>query len=451
MIKKLLAISLCLALLLGSAALAEQPVLEDPVLVTVNGQEIKKSQVDALMPQLLQQQYIGDASEYAKVLDVMVRREIMHKKVKEMGFDQFSQQEEDAFAAEAQKQWDAILAYFSDYHQSEDSEEAKAAARVQAEQELTAAGISYQSLLADVRSNAGLDRMTEHLLAGYHPSEEEIQKVFQEVGALYQQRYENDVPQYEYMTRYANQPSWYTPAGYRGIVHILLTPGEELLNKYKTLSATFEEQHNKGEVPLTDNGTDQPAQTEEKPAEPVTQQMVDEACQAILDAKAEEIKMITERLGRGESFLDLIKEYGEDPGMTVEANLKEGYPVNANSILYDPVFTAAAFSEKMQKPGDTSDPVVGMYGIHILHYLKDLPSGLVLTDAIRQEIEDYLLGMKQNEALNAAFQSWLPQEQVSYHQEAIDKATQEAAAHLQSPEEDPLEAVPSQEESQPNP
>lgn len=455
--QKLFAFLLALMMLAG-AAYAEAPaVAEDPVLATVNGIEITKSQVEAQMPSFLSNQYIQDASDYRTVLDVLVRGEVIRKKIADMGFDQFTKEEEDSFLEEANKQWEQILAYYTDYSQSADTEEARAEALKQAEEMLLSQGISRDTVVKELRDSAAFDRMNQYLLAGYEPTEEEVQKVFQDVGALYQQNYENDIPQYEYMSNYGGQESWYTPAGYRGIVHILLSVDENLVNNYKTLAARFEEQQQKPEVPVEDDGeleaTAAPQASEApvgEPLEPVTEEMLDAARQAILDSRKADIDLIYERLNRGESFLDLIKEYGADPGMTDENNLADGYPVHAQSIVYDPVFTAAAFSEKMQKIGDVSDPVVGSYGIHILMYLRDVPSGLVMTDSIRSEIEDYLVSVKQNEAYMSAFEGWTAQESVVYNEEAIQKATEEAAQNLDALDGgEPLEALPEVTETTP--
>ena len=181
--------------------------------------------------------------------------------------------------------------------------------------------------------------------------------------------------------------------------------------------------------------------------EALTQEMVDAARTAVLESKKEEIDLIMQRLSRGESFVDLVREYGEDPGMNDETNLKDGYAVHSQSVIYDPAFTKAAFSDKMQKVGDVSDPVVGSYGIHILQYLRDVPSGLILTDAIRQEIEDYLITVKTNEIYAQSFETWMTQENVVFNQEAIDTASKAAAEFVQSPEELPLEALPETEET----
>lgn len=453
--KKSIALLLALMMMLSAVSAFAQPAEstaaqeDDPVLASVNGKAITKSQVEAQIPNFLNNQFITEASDYRSVLDVIIRREIVMKKVGDMGFDQFTPEEEDSFRGEAQEQWDAAIAYYADYNQSTDSTQARDAAVKQAEDMFASEGITLDLVMEDIRNSAAMDRMDQYLMGGYEPTEEEILDVFQSIGAMYQQTYENDIGQYEYMTQYSGQNSWYTPDGYRGIIHILLAADETLAKNYQTLSAAYEEQQQSNEV-LTENSETQSTEAPaEEPSETITQQMLDEARQAVLDSRKADVEMIYERLGRGESFLDLIKEYGEDPGMTDAANLEEGYPVHAQSIVYDPAFTAAAFSEKMQKPGDISDPAVGSFGIHILQYLRDVPSGLIMTDAIHLEIEDYLLSVKQNEVYAAAFESWMTQEEVIYHQEAIDLATEQAAQSSQSPEELPLEALPDAETQTP--
>ncbi|MGI6234523.1 MAG: peptidylprolyl isomerase [Christensenellales bacterium] len=450
MYKKLIAVFMVLIMGLSAlSSLAEAPA-EDPVLATVNGKEITKSQVDAEIVQMLNNQFVDDETQYATVLQFMVNRELITKKIADLGFDQFTKEEEDAFLSEAQQQLDKAIETYADYYQSADSEKAREDAVAQARDSFAAQGVTVELIAQDVKNRAGLDRLNEYLLGGYEPSLEEVQSVFQEVGGMYKQQFENDIAQYEYMTQYGGQNSWFTPEGYRSVVHILLKADDALLENYKALNAAFEEQQQHQDSVPVENGaeaTEQPAEEKKE----VTQQMLDEARQAVLDSKKADIDQIYERLNRGESFIDLIKEYGEDPGMTVPSNLEEGYAVHAQSILYDPAFTAAAFSEKMQKVGDVSDPAVSTFGIHILHYLRDMPSGLELTDAIRQEIEDYLTAKKQNEVFQQALTTWAQQEQIVYFQEAIDAATAQAQQRInpqENPEEQPLEAAPTEGEGQ---
>ena len=257
-------------------------------------------------------------------------------------------------------------------------------------------------LESNFRQRASIDRLTAHLVGDYQPKEEEVQAAFQQFGAAYQGNYENNIMAYEYNTYFNQQPSWYTPEGYRGIIHILLQPDPELMETYNRLQSTYEEQQSdQGSEQTAADPADQPAEPAAAtpvPAEPVTQQMVDDARQAAINSRKADIDAIYDRLSKGEAFENLIKEYGQDPGMQDEQNLANGYNVHRESVIWDPVFTAAAFSDKVQQVGDVSDPVLGTSGIHILKYLRDVPSGLIMTDAIRAEITDYLRATKENAA-----------------------------------------------------
>ncbi len=445
---RLLALVMAL-MMMASLALAEAPAAPQGsvVLATVNGEDITKADADALIPALVSYQFIADASDYKATVDFLIRQKVLGKKIKDMGFDQFSPEELTSFEQEAKAQWDEGIAQYADQIQSDDSEQAKAHALEQAEAFYKGQGMSYEKLLTTIKNMAAQDKMTEYLMAGYQPTEEEIQDVFNQVGPIYQQQYENDVQTYEYMTQFSGQTSWYTPAGYRGIIHILLAGDKDLVGQVRTLEAAFEEQQQAEaqEAPASD--TEQPAQDEAK--EPVTLEMIQAARQKVLDAKADVIKEIYERLAKGESFESLIAEFGEDPGMTNPDNLEKGYPVHKDSVVWDPAFVKGAFAEKMQQAGDVSDPVVGANGIHILKYLRDVPSGLIMTDAIHEEITQYLIGNKQNTLYSQAFDGWLKEMDIVHHQEAIDQAIQEAAAMQQSPEELPPEAVPSQDDQAP--
>ena len=211
---------------------------------------------------------------------------------------------------------------------------------------------------------------------------------------------------------------WYTPEGYRSIIHILMKVDDELLTAYTEAQAAYEE-----------------SKSEENPDGDAEKKTVMEAAKAaVLASKQAEIDDIYARLEKGESFTDLIAQYGEDTGMTDAATLAEGYLVHKDSVLYDAAFTSAAFSEKMQKPGDTSDPVIGTYGIHILYYQKDVPGGVIeLTDEISAEIEQSIYTEKVNAYYAEALESWIAEHEIVYNQEAIDALTaaaqeQEAAA-----------------------
>jgi parvulin-like peptidyl-prolyl isomerase len=238
------------------------------------------------------------------------------------------------------------------------------------------------------------------------------------------------------------------PEGYRGINHILLKVDDALLNTWKDLTARYEEQKAAEEAPEetikpvdaepeTDNETEEPAGTPEPTAEPVTEEMIEAAKQAILDSVQPTVDEIKAKLKDGVSFDELILEYGNDPGMQDEKTRASGYPVHKDSIIWDPAFTAGAVA--LEKIGDVSEPVVGQYGVHILHYLRDIPGGAIeLTDDMKNEIHDELLEQKRNAALNTAIDKWLEESDIVYT---------EAGEAWKVPEETAEAAAPEAEES----
>lgn len=453
MMKKLLALLTAAALMMGAfGALAEQPPVQDPVLATVGGTEVLLSEVEAVLPALTN--YMDEENDYRQAVDFVIQQRLLERKIGEMGLDQFSEEEEAAFATEAQGQWEDGLASYVSYYLSEDTEEARAKLKEQAQDFYAEQGFSVDTLVTNLRQRASLDRLTEQLMGGYEPTDEEINETFNQIGESYEQNYKDNIMAYEYNTIYNQQPSWYTPAGYRGIVHILLQPDPAMMDNYTRLASAYEEQQSQKDSDVTEPATED---AQEAPAEetivpePVTQEMVDKARQDILDSMKTEIDGIYASLQAGETFESLIGKLGQDPGMQAPDNLQNGYMVHRDSVVWDSAFTKAAFSDKMQQVGDVSDPVVGSNGIHILKYLRDVPSGLLMTDAIHDEIALYLTQNKENEVFDQAFKSWEETIAITYDTASIEQASKEAAERIAAQEAEEaetaapaLEAVPSE-------
>ena len=191
-------------------------------------------------------------------------------------------------------------------------------------------------------------------------SDEDVNARYEEYANQDKALYENDIAKYETNVMRYGYESYYTPEGYRGILHILLPADEELLASYKDA------------------------------AESEAKQQAAEAVIASIQPTIDEIYAAFES---GTSFVDLIAKYNTDPGMTNEDNLANGYLVHKDGTTYMQEFTDGSFSEGMEKPGDISKPVVTNYGVHILYYLKDIPAGIgELTDEIKAEIKSDLEG-----------------------------------------------------------
>ena len=448
---RMLALVLAMSVLLTACAFAEegdapaatdQPAqaadsapeaAEDPVLFTFNGQEILRSQVDEYLSNLYSNGYVETLTEYETAIEYMIQEKVLEDQIEKQQLNQFTAEEEEALRADAEKEWEDALASYVSYFLSEDTDEARAKARQDAEAYYQSYGVTQQQArrFDRQRLRAAYDKLTEKALEGkaVEPTEEEIRQIFEEYAEQDKQTYENNISLYETYQRNGYE-IWYQPAGYRGVLHILLDTDEELLSAYQSAQVAYEEALSSEDTAADSTQDTAEGDAAEAPA-PVTQADVDVAREALLAHHQKEIDDIYARLEAGESFESLIAVYGDDPGMRDETRLKEGYSVHKDSTQYYPEFTAAAFSDKMQKPGDVSDPIISTAGIHILYYLRDIPEGNVeLNDDIHEEIQSYLENVKKNEVLSAAYDAWKQECEIVRNEDAIAAAIGDTAAEI---------------------
>ena len=433
-ISRLLALVLALMLCTASVctAVADEATTTDTtetattaptdVMATVNGEPVLRETVENIASNLSytysQYGYDTTTDENAKfinqlALDYAIQYALMDQKAAEWGLDQFTNEEMETLKASNAESWNSLVDSYVSYYGNltdESTDEEKLAAKTSALAALEAMGytedVMMQSTLEEERYNRVRNKMVENV----EVTDDEVQTAFDTQVESDKASYEGNVAYYEYMTQYYGQTSYYVPEGYRGITHILLTVDDDLLQNYEDLAAKLEEQEEAEDTDTTEaTATDVTEETET----PVTQADVDAAYQAILDSVQPTIDEINQKLADGASFSDLIAEYGADPGMQSEPYMSEGYSVHQDSVVWDAAFVKAAFS--VEKAGDVSEPVVGSYGVHIVYYLRDVPSGAVeLTDDIKEDLKSTLLSEKENEAFASTMQLWRDASKIEY-------------------------------------
>lgn len=433
-ISRLLALVLALMLCTASVctAVADEATTTDTtetattaptdVMATVNGEPVLRETVENIASNLSytysQYGYDTTTDENAKfinqlALDYAIQYALMDQKAAEWGLDQFTDEEMETLKTSNAESWNSLVDSYVSYYGNltdESTDEEKLAAKTSALAALEAMGytedVMMQSTLEEERYNRVRNKMVENV----EVTDDEVQTAFDTQVESDKASYEGNVAYYEYMTQYYGQTSYYVPEGYRGITHILLTVDDDLLQNYKDLAAKLEEQEEAEDTDTTEaTATDVTEETET----PVTQADVDAAYQAILDSVQPTIDEINQKLADGASFADLIAEYGADPGMQSEPYMSEGYSVHQDSVVWDAAFVKAAFS--VEKVGDVSEPVVGSYGVHIVYYLRDVPSGAVeLTDDIKEDLKSTLLSEKENEAFASTMQEWRDASKIEY-------------------------------------
>ena len=416
MLKRLTAVLLALVLVLCAAAALAETAGDDPVLVTVNGEEIRKSN------EMLQfwTDYIGnwyldnygiDPSLYSdyiqqSAMDYTIHYIILRQKLEEQGGDFSTEAKQAMLKAE----WNEIVEEVMEEQfnvGAEASEDDKAAARADAVNFIEAqTGYTEEIYLnqqgQDTRATIIMinDLIEEKLAGTYEVTDEDVEAYYKERAASDEEMIGDSVETYELYSMYFGEDPYFIPEGFRGITHILLAVDGELLNNYNDLQARLEEQ-----ADTEQEGTDTTADAAPaEDAEPVTQEMVDAAKQAILDSVQGTVDEINAKLAAGASFEDLIPDYGIDPG--VLNLLTTGYAVHAESTMWEPNFHAAAMA--LEAPGDISEPIVSAYGVHILHYLRDIPRGPVeLTEQLKADIRKSLESDKYDSAVDNLTSGWV--------------------------------------------
>ncbi len=413
MTKRLFALLTALILALTAASAFAEDSEPDELLVTVNGHEIRENSpelrfwVNYLFSTAGSESATDYAQMYRNAMDYCIRYTLLEEEVSRQGKGMTEEEKAEA-AAQARETWEAAVEEImeTEYGVSgETSEEERTAARGDAIAFIeTAYAYTEESFTAErevyFRLSSEMTRFSEIMAEGIEVTEEDVQEYYDNTVENDKAMIGGDVGAYEFYQTYYGYDFAYKPEGYRGISHILLEVDKELMNNWTDLAERFEAQNSEDGGETADG--DEEAENAEPAEEPVTQEMVDAAKQAILDSVQEKLDEITAKLEAGADFEDLILEYGSDPGMEDEATRKGGYEVHAESILWDSEFQRTAMA--LARTGDISEPIVSSFGVHILKYLRDIPGGAEeLTDEMKASLAESL----RNDLINRKTAEWI--------------------------------------------
>ena len=435
-LNKFLALLLSVAMLLtlGLGALAEEAadptatdaaatLTEDTVLATVNGEDLTWGDIILQYNSNYSQYgyYIDDAAIKTIAMQESIDRLVMLQKAKELSLDSWTDEEKAQAETDAKTTWEGALdSYVTNSGLAEDATDAdKQAKREEGNAAFLSEGYSVERLAEYTRQNAILTRVFDYLTEQSTPTAEAVQAKYDARLVDDQALYENDASAYTSTLNAGQVTPLYRPAGMRQVKHILLGVDDTLLATYTDLLARLEEQADadasqvqSGEANVADatpevsaDATTEPEATEA----PVTQADVDVAKAAILDSLKDKIDDINTRFAAGEDFNVLIDEYNTDSGMSTDEGKAAGYIVSKDSTGYIPEFVTGTFS--IAAPGEISAPVLGMYGVHIIYYVADVPAGPVeLSEELKAELSDAMT----TEGMQATYQAWLDAAVITY-------------------------------------
>ena len=426
MLKRLCALLLSLAMLASLSAAFAEGTVSDTLLVTLGGAEIRENNETLQHYVSSMREQVGDMPTEDD--ERIIRMYAMHNTMLITMAGQaggYTEADLDAFSQQARNNWNDIVEYImmSEFGITDESpEEDKIEARGDAialladyygyvedeyirSEELTLPYETFANKLAedlkkqDPKLAATEQEIRETLDLYVKEDREMLQSLIEEYDDVSNEVSAYEVFGQEWFNAYGEEYEfYYMPEGYRGILYIVLSADEDLMENWTSLTAQLEE--------LIDPEEPAGEETAEsiETAMPVTADMVEAARQAVIASRKDAVDEIQEKLHNGASYADLVAEYGENAYLMDEDTLNEGYMIHRDSVLWPAAFTEAAAA--LENPGDVSDPIVTEDGICILYYLRDIPGGAVeLTDEVREN----LVSIVEDERVAGATDAWINQ------------------------------------------
>ncbi|MBR1586118.1 MAG: peptidylprolyl isomerase [Clostridia bacterium] len=423
--KSLLALLLALSMLLSGCALVtvDQAADNARIIVDVNGETITKQQVsNAVNNTISQNEYMNqlyamfgmtanyptdEATITPQVIDYYVEQLVSLQKAKELGLDQFTDEEKAHIQEHADEDWQSYLSqiasnYFPGLELEGEALEAEAQKYI-AEYGLSGKDAFEQSAADEVL----LEKLNDETVKDVTVTEEELEAQLAEKVAADQETYTADPDAYGNAVN-SGTAVYYAPAGYRTVKHILINLLEADSSAIDELDDALTAAENALENADEDADTD------------ALQAAVDEA-QAAVDAATEtafaniqeKVNEVYEKAtAEGADFDALITEYSDDSMPATGYAIREGYV-----YFVEPFVTAAMALENI---GDVSEPVRSTYGYHIIQYVGDVAEGAVALDTVRDALETELLADKKEATYNDAVAAWTAAADVKTYPEKMN-------------------------------
>lgn len=355
------------------------------------------------------------------IVESMVRQAVLDAKAEELGLSELDEATLADLTEQANADMETYIGYYGSYFAQEGaSDEENREATIQG---LAQNGIDADTLLKDRVSNYVSELLHDAVTKDVAVTDEEIQAKYQDMIEEDKESYTDD--DYAYNAARSDEAviAW-NPEGYRAVKHVLVKFDDEQAKQYTELESALDSLND--ELAALDNAepTAEPTESEDaadtEEAAPRTREEIQadigeigtsiEALYAALMPKAQEV---VDAFNAGTDIDTLIAQYGEDPGMTREPSMSQGYAVAENSTYWDPAFTEGAMS--IAEVGQISEPVRGKNGVHIIYYLSDITPGDVPFEEIADSVADEALQDKIAQTYDDQVSAWVEEASPVYH------------------------------------
>ena len=367
---------------------------EDTVVAKVNGEKISKGEFNALYDQIKQRYYITEEIENdpeqkemidelkAGVLEQLITEKLIDQNTTKAGFvvtdDTINEArvEFENIIAEVAKQMEEMDKAMQEEEEGEtgDSQDGDYLneAKAYIEGELNAIGQTQDEYIEILAKQMVIDEYIQDMVKDVEADDQEIQAHYEE--SLQRQKENIAVIPYEVVRLYM-------PKEVR-VKHVLVKLPQDEIDEYNTMVAEGKEEE--------------------------AEKYLNEKLKAI-EPKAEEV---LEKARSGEVFEELIRDYGEDPGME---NNDLGYVVRQDNSFV-PEFEEAAF--KLEE-GEISDLVTTSFGYHIIKLYDRNPEKVYLLEEKYEEVKEAMDQEKKMDAWMLILEEWLETAEIKRYEKRL--------------------------------
>ncbi|HZK33903.1 MAG TPA: peptidylprolyl isomerase [Bacillota bacterium] len=341
------------------------------VVAQVNGKEILKGEVIDefdLYSAVYGVQEDQEKEIKLQILDQLVNRAIIIQKAKEAGFEL-----NDDYRQKAEEDKDAFVQQDADQQKAEDEnendgptmtdEEYLEQARTDFENWLEGIGMSEKQYVDRIADDMLLQDYFKDLTGDVTVEDEELEKLY-DAELEFQVNY----PSY---SEYSSVEIVSEPA-MRRVKHILIKLDDEITEEIEELRVAEKE---------------------------------DEADE-LREDKLKEIKSradeVLAKVKGGDDFEELLKEYGEDPGMK-DDKFADGYTMLRDESMRQE-FLETSFELGQD---ETSDLVATDNGYHIIRVLEAKEDEVIDFEQVKDDIHEVLLEDKRNKETNTYMEEWV--------------------------------------------
>jgi len=439
--KSLLALLLAAMLVMSGCSLitVDKEVDNARIIVDVNGETVNKATVQNMIDYQINQNaytnqmyeaYLGmsanlptdQASIQPTVIENYVSNLVAQQKIRELGLDQLTEEEQAQVQQKAEADYAAFLEEVALYYLADEGLEGEAltarAAEYAEENSLGTLDTYVQSATAEMT----FDKLEAYAVKDVQVTEEELAATLAEYIAADEAEYAANANAYASAVN-AGNTAYYAPAGLRYVKQILVMFSEEdaALITEKTTAQTAAQ----NALTAAQTALDEAAEDADKDA--LTTALTDaqvalaQAAAELEEAKNTAVANIQEKtdeiyakaIAEGADFDALVAEYNEDTGAPAA-----GYVVGSEVTTFVAPFTAGAMA--LESIGAVSQPVLTDYGYHILQYSADVAEGPVALDAVRDIVHEDALAAKNAEVFAAAMEAWVAEADVKTYPQRMN-------------------------------